>query len=344
MFSSIAESLIQRVCGRYLKNFSSSNINISVTGVIRLTDIEVRVEELENFQLPYTPVRIFLGSVYADLPIVMGGNFDVRISDVLVVFERNSECDLQDATALHKALQAWIGAFFFSLAQQQQLTAGGTTGERAQISSSEVEYSQRLFERVTLSFSRIHARVEEIFSAHVACPIGLESLCSGVLIGHLEMRNPTTVELSTVAEFVKATTAAAAASSSAAVANKVVKCSDLQVYCTREDRYSDVEDGVFDINFVKKAFFLRKNGVVLSPCSLEMVFSCCYQRNNLVFGPIIAGLKTSALAFSLTDEQLSYMISVIHNCETHPHMEVYHHKYTTSAPQVLYLFVLSLCC
>jgi hypothetical protein len=151
MFSSIAESLIQRVCGRYLKNFSSANINIGVTGVINLSNIEIRVEELENFQLPYFPARVFLGSVYADLPIVMGGNFDVRISDVLVVFQRNVDSDSQDPTLLHKALQTWIGAFFFSLAQSSY----GNSDKPNQISSSEVEYTQKLFERVVLSLRNV---------------------------------------------------------------------------------------------------------------------------------------------------------------------------------------------
>jgi hypothetical protein len=34
MLSSLAESWIQRVCGRYLKNFSSDNVNVSIGGTI----------------------------------------------------------------------------------------------------------------------------------------------------------------------------------------------------------------------------------------------------------------------------------------------------------------------
>jgi hypothetical protein len=65
MFSSIAEDFIQKLCGKYLKNFSAENISIGVTGTIIIKDVQVRTDELVNFQLPYKPVRIFIGTLYA---------------------------------------------------------------------------------------------------------------------------------------------------------------------------------------------------------------------------------------------------------------------------------------
>ena len=117
MFSSIAEGFIQKLCGKYLKNFSSDNVSIGVTGIITIKDIQVKTDELVDFQLPYKPASIFIGTLYADLPFVSGGNFDVKMSDVLIVVEKRGE----NLAELHpyevqRALQMWIGAFYLNLA------------------------------------------------------------------------------------------------------------------------------------------------------------------------------------------------------------------------------------
>jgi hypothetical protein len=166
MFSSIAEGYIQKLCGKYLKNFSSENISIGVTGTVTITDIQIRTDELLNFQLPYKPVRIYIGTLYADLPFVSSGNFDIRVSDVLVVVEKCDQdlCDIHPYI-LQRALQMWIGAFYFSMAHNHDQKIGG-------IASSEIEYFQRLIDRLCVTIESFHFRVEEIFTAHIPCPIG----------------------------------------------------------------------------------------------------------------------------------------------------------------------------
>jgi len=119
--NSLAENLIKRLCGRYLKNFSAANVNIGVTGTITVRDVQVNVEEFENFQLPVHLVSIFLGTMTIDLPILISSNFDITISDVIILSDQavssEKEIGLCDDQTIHRALQMWIGAFYFSLAQ-----------------------------------------------------------------------------------------------------------------------------------------------------------------------------------------------------------------------------------
>ena len=182
MLSSLAESLIQRLCGRYLKNFSSDNVSVSVAGTVSLKNVQLKVEELVTFQLPFKPALAFIGSLHADLPLVPGGNFDIRISDVLVVLERNSDDIMKDPAIVHKALQMWIGAFYFSFAQLESVKDG--------ISSSDIEYFMRLFDRLVVSINNVHFRVEDVYTAHIQPPIGRELICLGFIIGQLDLRSP----------------------------------------------------------------------------------------------------------------------------------------------------------
>lgn len=127
MIASLAESLIQRFCGRYLKNFSSSNVSISVTGTITLKDVELRLDSFADVQLPYAPRRCFIGEssstfnvwsippnnfmiigkLKADLPLVIGGNFDIYVSDVFLLLSRKDEGEdiYNDETAVRWLLK-----------------------------------------------------------------------------------------------------------------------------------------------------------------------------------------------------------------------------------------------
>ena len=96
MLSSIAESFIKRFCGRYLKNFSAENVSISVTGRIILKDIELKCDELTQFQLPYQPVRAFVGKLQVDLPLVPGNNFDITVSNGFILFVKNEQLSNYD--------------------------------------------------------------------------------------------------------------------------------------------------------------------------------------------------------------------------------------------------------
>jgi hypothetical protein len=128
MISSIAESFIQRVCGKYLKNFGPENIAIGVTGTITLSDIEIRTEEFNKFQLPYKPTKAVVEQIVLDLPFVLGGNFEASITGLYVVFSRDEsggpdlasdDCSFK----IQSMIQNWIAFFYFSLLSTSQVSS-----------------------------------------------------------------------------------------------------------------------------------------------------------------------------------------------------------------------------
>jgi N-terminal region of Chorein or VPS13 len=315
MFSSIAEGYIQKICGKYLKNFSAENINIGVTGIITITDVEVKTEELINFQLPYKPSRLFIGTLYADLPFVSGGNFDVRISDVLFVVEKSDE-NLPELHPyeLQRVLQMWIGAFYLNLANISELKAAQS------ISSSEIEYVQKLTDRLCITVENLHFRAEEMFTAHVPCPIGEDTLCLGTIISKIELRPPSSQELSEVTDG-KPSWNLDGDTQSTRVINKLLKCTNISSYCTREDCISSITTPLTTA-IVRERAWHRVKGQVLASMNLVAKFSGAYQRTNLVFGPVTLSINVDGVDFHVTDEQLSFLGGVAVAFETHAHKYV----------------------
>ena len=307
MLSSLAEGLIQRLCGRYLKNFSSDNVSVSVGGTISLKNVQLKVEELVTFQLPFKPALGFIGSLHADLPIVIGGNFNIRISDVLIVLERNSEDVMKDPAIVHKALQMWIGAFYFSFAQLESVKDG--------ISSSDIEYGLRLFDRLVVSISNVHFRVEDVYTAHIPPPIGRELLCLGLIIGQLEFRSPNTQEMANDDGNVWQP----ASSSKVVQINKLYQAQNIQLYCARENGLASTADHELCIEFVRKVSYMRKVGNIIGPSEAIMKGSLAYHRTNQVFGPINIIINGKNFDVHINDEQTAYISDFSQAFDHHLH-------------------------
>ena len=312
MFSSLADGFIQKICGKYLKNFSSENISIGVTGTVTITDIQIRTDELLNFQLPYKPVSIFIGTLYADLPFVSGGNFDIRASDVLVVVEKSDQ-DLADLHpyVLQRALQMWIGAFYFSLSNTKDLKVAQS------VSTGEIEYIQKLIDRLCVTIDNFHFRIEEIFTSHVPVSIGEESVCLGSMVTKLEIRPPSQLELAEVNSSGKQLWNTYSDTRSTSMIHKLTKCSGISLYCTREECIGQVTDKRLNSTFVKNQWFHRDKGCILACMNMTGRFSGAYQRTNLVFGPVTLGISLDGADFNVTDEQISFVSSVAMAFETH---------------------------
>jgi hypothetical protein len=307
MFSSLAEGFIQKFCGRYLKNFNSDNISIGITGTITIKNVQIKTEELVNFHLPYRPALIFIGNVYLDLPFVSGGNFDVRVSDVLIVGEKIGD-NVVDFI-LHRSLQMWIAAFYFGI-------ANSNVKIKQSVSSSEIEYIQKLIDRLCVTVENLHFRVEEVFTDHIPCPIDEEIICLGVIVKKVELRPPSSQELSedSSAECVWNTVGD---TRTTRIINKLYKCSGISVYCNREEGIGSTVDSQLSGEFVRKQSWHREKGRMLAETCFTAKMCGAYQRTNLVFGPVTLSIKIDKLDIKVTDEQLLFLSSILLAFDTH---------------------------
>jgi len=293
MLSSIVEGFLQRFCGRYLKNFGPQNVSVSVTGTITLTNVQIRTEELINFQLPYKPVRAFIGSLHLDLPLVVSTSFDVRLSDVLIVVERNAENVAMDAATAHKALQMWIGAFYFALLHAESL--------KQNITSNELEYSLRLLDRLAVTITGVHIRVEDTFTAHLPSPLGRELMALGVIIGHFSFRSPTSSEIEDSEVW------SHPSSPASLVVNKYIESDNFTVYCSREERLGNVTDEELTLELVRSHCYMRKAGTIFGPSGLRASASATFNKSTQFFNPVIVHATPHGLDVRCSDEQVAFL-------------------------------------
>lgn len=294
MLNSFAESFIQRVCGRYLKNFSSKNVEISVTGSILLTDIHVATDELTNFNLPFIAKKIFIGKLQLDIPILPGGNFNIFLSDLLVIATRRQDSPHEDPTLVHRALQMWISAVYFSL-------AASYSSKKTVV---DVEYALSMLDRLVINISNAHFRLEENFQSHIPSFSGSDHYAFGVLVNKFQVKTPSKSEIQASSVWKKSN------SKHNIVANKLIQCNGWSVYCSRSDPLADIDDTKLTIQFVRSLHFHREN-CIISPFDISIRLCASYHVLHQVFSPVEVDIEFSSFMVSVNDEQISFLRSWI---------------------------------
>ena len=59
MISSLVEDGSRVLC-KFIRDFDSSNVEVTLTGTIELHKIELRVEEFSSCSLPYHPAFVYI--------------------------------------------------------------------------------------------------------------------------------------------------------------------------------------------------------------------------------------------------------------------------------------------
>jgi hypothetical protein len=191
------------------------------------------------------------------------------------------------------------------------------------VSSGEIEYTQRLLDRLCVTIENVHVRLEEVFTTHVACPIGKECICLGTILKKAELRPPTSSEIYQEQQAKEAAGEPCAYHTSSArntlVMNKYLHCEGMSVYCIREEPLSGVSDDDLNVEFVRKYCFTRAARTMVGPVAATAKFSGAYQRTNLVFGPVTLSVDVDGLDCRVNDEQAAYLVHLGVSFETHIH-------------------------
>ncbi len=276
---------------------------------MKLTNIEFHTDELGRFQLPYKPVRAFAGEIIADLPFVLGGNFDVSVKNCIVVLEKDDVGDnTLDPAMVNAMLQSLIAVFYFSYLNPDANRAKTLSG-------ADLENSQRMFDRFVIKLENVHIRIEEKFTAHLpAFEKGSENelMCSGIVIDCLEIRPVKPAEkAASPAQYL------APNPKMSLVVNKVVHCSKMSVYCKREDSFCGRQKTDLTLNQVCNFHYHREGGNILEPLGFDLSFSAGFQKATQVFGPIVVDLKIAEVDVRLSDEQTFYVHNVVRTIVEH---------------------------
>jgi hypothetical protein len=188
MLTSFIEARIREICGRYIKDFRSDSLTLTVGGLLTLSDIEINADELDRLPILYKPSFAYVGSVEVQIPLVIGSKIEARVSDVILMVSKGDE-EAATPSEVHQALQTLISMmyiYFFN-------TEGAS---QSNIPSSKVKDLQVWLDVLSVSISNVHVRVEDNCKTHIPCNAEKDSMCTGLLLSRLEVLSPTAAESS----------------------------------------------------------------------------------------------------------------------------------------------------
>eukprot|EP01041_Mallomonas_annulata_P006261 gene6261-12675_t len=269
MASSIIENIVMRICGRYIKNFKKENIDIGVSGTVQLNNVHLRTDELGVFLLPYKPVQAFIGSLFGDFPIMLNGNLVVKISDVLLVFTGSPSYDQEvDMVIVQRALQAWLGTFYFSLASSIEQAEKKTL-----ISTSQIDSTQKSFEKLQVTIENIHIRIEEQCNPTNSHIIphnpSLQKSENEVMyisykLGKLEFRSPNTKDIE----------------------NDDIWKSSTSTWFRRDSSMSNIKESDLSVELLRKLYSQKRKFKIIGPCETVIKLCANFQRGTQIFSPV----------------------------------------------------------
>ncbi len=315
MLNSVAEGLIKKLCGKYLQDFTSENISISLTGTITLSNIQLRVEEFTLHQLPFSPKLLFIGSLYLDIPFITqfvgAGNFDIRLDDVLLVFSKNDNVEHVDMQMMQKVLQMWISAFYFSLSTSELVS------KALKNQAIDMDYTMKTLDKISLSFTNFHFRIEDNFESFLFTRQKRDEgtcMCTGIVITKAEIRAPISSD-----ETDTFTVLSSSTNKDIAV-NKVISLT-FHVYCCREKSFSCTDINKHTIRaYASSVSGLRDSkDNLLNLSSIVMKVSTIYQKPLKLFGPVNCEISTNDLHVNVSDDQASYLCHMVSSLLRHFH-------------------------
>lgn len=219
MLESWVVDWINEACGKFLKRFDEEHVNVSITGNIYLTNIEVNIEAFGTLlNLPFEPVSIFIGEMHIDVPILPSSDLIVNVSDVLILCAETVDVSHLSAFLSQKALQklitlfylrkeaalrkAWANALKKSVLKDSAAGGGSTAaaeeGANGSISAGDslaavdlrIEYALGLLKRLHVSVQRMHVRLEDSSYDTHCCPRSDRAgsvMALGVLVHSLQL-------------------------------------------------------------------------------------------------------------------------------------------------------------
>eukprot|EP01035_Chromulina_nebulosa_P055281 gene55281-75763_t len=198
MIASAVESFIKKFCGRYLKNFGAENLKIELLK-ITLINIEIRAEEFNRFQLPFSPEKITIEKIEVDLPLIIGSTFKAVIRGLSINLKRVASASYDDSV-VQSMIQNWIAFFYFSLLSLShgynsiRKNLGRGTHSNSKLSSADLENYQRLFEQLEVHLYDIHVNLLDNINDHVYHSHNSAEVGFGFRVVSLVLRPPSTDE------------------------------------------------------------------------------------------------------------------------------------------------------
>uniref|UniRef100_A0A7S3K2Q0 Chorein N-terminal domain-containing protein n=1 Tax=Aureoumbra lagunensis TaxID=44058 RepID=A0A7S3K2Q0_9STRA len=152
MLTYLLEKFVRRLCGRWLRKFSSDQVNITMGGRMEFSDLWLETEELKKMILPFDIIGAHAAELIIDVPLSSSGTLYIRICDV-DMYAKATNYEIVEAEAARRALEIAINLYWTNYLRAPQ--GADATSEPAALA----ETIASVVKSAKIEINRIHVRL-----------------------------------------------------------------------------------------------------------------------------------------------------------------------------------------
>ena len=168
MLEGLVAGLLNRFLGMYVKNFDAKQLNVGIwNGDVKLRNLELRREALDQLHLPVNVVEGHLGQLTMSIPWtnLRGKPVRINIEDIFLLAAPKEDADYNEAEEIEREHAVKMEKLENAELLKQR-NVGGQSSEEQQKSQSFAEsMTNAIIDNLQVSIKGIHIRYEDSISA-----------------------------------------------------------------------------------------------------------------------------------------------------------------------------------
>lgn len=168
MLEGLVANLLNRFLGMYVKNFDAKQLNVGIwSGDVKLRDLELRREALDQLHLPVNVVEGHLGQLTMSIPWanLRGKPVKVNIEDVFLLAAPKEDAENDEEEDAKRAHAVKIEKLENAELLKERNTEGLSQEEKKKSQSFTESLTTAIVDNLQVSIKRIHIRYEDSISA-----------------------------------------------------------------------------------------------------------------------------------------------------------------------------------
>lgn len=167
MLEGVVSNLLNRVLGMYVKNFDPKHLSVGIwSGDVKLTNLELRKEALDQLHLPLNVVEGHLGSLTMSIPWsnLRGKPVKISIEDVFILAAPREDADYNEEEETKREFTMKMEKLESAELLKERNTEGMSKEEQAKQQSFTTSMTTAIIDNLQVTIKNIHVRYEDSIS------------------------------------------------------------------------------------------------------------------------------------------------------------------------------------
>lgn len=167
MLEGVVSNLLNRVLGMYVKNFDPKHLSVGIwSGDVKLTNLELRKEALDQLHLPLNVVEGHLGSLTMSIPWsnLRGKPVKINIEDVFILAAPREDADYNEEEETNREFSLKMEKLESAELLKERNTEGMSKEDQAKQQSFTASMTTAIIDNLQVTIKNIHVRYEDSIS------------------------------------------------------------------------------------------------------------------------------------------------------------------------------------